>query len=102
MITFNKKYFPKKQFILALSGGADSIAVSHFLKQKGFDFIAVHVNNKFIPQDDEIADKVETFCFEQSIHKVILNSKDGKAYSGVQGKNLEQRKYKIKRKIREG
>ena len=76
MITFNKKYFPKKQFILALSGGADSIAVSHFLKQKGFDFIAVHVNNKFIPQDDEIADKVETFCFEQSIHKVILNSKE--------------------------
>jgi tRNA(Ile)-lysidine synthase len=76
MLTFNKKYFPNQKFILALSGGSDSIAVAHFLKHKGFDFIAVHVNNKFIPQDDEIADRVEWFCDDKHIPYTILTSKE--------------------------
>jgi tRNA(Ile)-lysidine synthase len=76
MLQYNKKYFPNQKFILALSGGNDSIAVAHFLKQKEFDFIAVHVNNKFIPQDDDTAKKVKSFCEKQSILYTILISKE--------------------------
>jgi tRNA(Ile)-lysidine synthase len=67
MITFNKKYFPNQKFLLALSGGSDSLAACHFLKKKGFDFQAVHVNNQFIPQDDDIAEKVTRFCYKNEI-----------------------------------
>jgi len=76
MLTFNKKYFPNTKFILALSGGTDSIAAAYFLKQKGFPFVAVHVNNKFILQDDEIANKVENFCKSISVPYSILTTKE--------------------------
>lgn len=67
MLLFNKKYFPKTKFIFALSGGKDSVAACHFLKKKNFNFIAVHVNNKFIPQDDETEKYVQRFCYKHEI-----------------------------------
>lgn len=76
MLTFSKKYFPSSKFILALSGGLDSIAVCDFLSKKRFEFHAVHINNKFIPQDDDTARKVENFCKKYSIRHNILTSKD--------------------------
>lgn len=76
MLTFNKKYFPNYKFILALSGGVDSIAACKFLTEKRFPFVVVHVNNKFIPQDDEIATKVENFCKSISVPYSILTTKE--------------------------
>lgn len=76
MLTFNKKYFPNTKFILALSGGSDSISACHFLQRKGFDFHAVHVNNKFIPQDDIVASKVENFCKDIFVPCEILTTKE--------------------------
>ena len=75
-MTFNKKYFPNSKFILALSGGVDSVASAKLLNDKGFDFIAVHVNNKFIPQDDDAAKRVEDFCEYFKIPHVTLESND--------------------------
>lgn len=76
MLTFSKKYFPSSKFILALSGGLDSIAVCDFLSKKRFDFHAVHINNKFIAQDDDTSRNVENFCKKYSIRHSILTSKD--------------------------
>jgi tRNA(Ile)-lysidine synthase len=76
MIVFNKNHFPKSKFILALSGGSDSIAVCHFLKKKDFNFIAVHVNNKFIEQDDEIAERVQRFCYKEEIPLYTITTKE--------------------------
>jgi tRNA(Ile)-lysidine synthase len=76
MLTFNKKYFPNSKFILAISGGVDSIAACKFLKDKQFSFIAVHVNNKFIPQDDIVATKVENFCKHISVPFSVLTTKE--------------------------
>ena len=76
MLQFNKTYFPKSKFIFALSGGSDSIVACHFLHKKGFDFHAVHVNNKFIPQDDEISEKVENFCDDRLIPYTILKASE--------------------------
>jgi tRNA(Ile)-lysidine synthase len=74
MLTFNKSYFPNTKFIFALSGGIDSIAAAHFLKQKGFDFVAVHINNKFIKQDDQIAEDVQRFCYKKEIPLYIIET----------------------------
>lgn len=76
MLQYNKSYFPNSKFILALSGGTDSIAACHFLNKKGFDFHAVHINNKFIPQDDEVSNKVEEFCDSLFIPYTILTTKE--------------------------
>jgi tRNA(Ile)-lysidine synthase len=76
MLTFNKKYFPNSKFILALSGGIDSIAACDFLSKKKFNFHAVHVNNKFIEQDDQIAEKVEAFCDDRFVPYTILTAQE--------------------------
>ena len=76
MLTFNKKYFPNANVILALSGGKDSLAACDFLSKKGFDFHAVHVNNKFIEQDDQITEKVEEFCDDRFVPYTILTARE--------------------------
>jgi tRNA(Ile)-lysidine synthetase-like protein len=75
MISFNKIYFPKKKFILAVSGGIDSLAICHFLKEKKFDFLPIHINHNFIKQDIDIAKGVEKFFKENSIPYYILDVK---------------------------
>ncbi len=76
LITYNKSYFPNNKFIFALSGGIDSVAACHFLKKKGFNFIAVHINNKFIEQDDKIAEDVQRFCYKEKIPLYTIVAKE--------------------------
>ena len=64
---YNKKYFPDNQFAVAVSGGVDSIVVAHFLKKRNANFKVFHVNQRFIPQDDIAADKVQAFCDKYNI-----------------------------------
>lgn len=77
MISYNKSYFPNTKFIFALSGGIDSVAACHLLKKKGFNFVAVHINNKFIEQDDAIAEDVQRFCYKEEIplHTIVTKEK---------------------------
>lgn len=70
VIKITKKLLPKK-FILALSGGVDSLAVAHFLKQSNKDFLAVHVNAKYIPEDDSYETIVTEFCREFGIPLLV-------------------------------
>jgi len=76
LISYNKSYFPNTEFIFALSGGIDSVAACHLLKKKNFNFIAVHVNNKFIEQDDEIAEDVQRFCYKEEIPLHTIATKE--------------------------
>jgi tRNA(Ile)-lysidine synthase len=56
----NKHLFEKSQkLLLAISGGADSVALAHLLKQAGFNFELAHCNFK-LRGDDSDAD--EKFC----------------------------------------
>lgn len=59
------------RFALALSGGSDSLAAAAFLKRGKKDFIAIHVNAKYIPQDDECEKRVRAFCEELSIPLIV-------------------------------
>lgn len=80
MIQYNKSYFPNTKFVFALSGGIDSVAACHSLKKKNFNFVAVHVNNKFIEQDDQIAADVQRFCYKEQIplHTITATEKYSK------------------------
>jgi tRNA(Ile)-lysidine synthetase-like protein len=70
MIKITKKLLPKN-FILALSGGVDSLAVAHFFKQSKKDFLAVHINAKYIPEDDEYENVVRNFCTKFDIPLLV-------------------------------
>lgn len=73
---FNRKYFPKTPFILAFSGGVDSLSVAHLFKSLNLDFYSVHVNHKFIDQDDMIAEKSKSFLKTFKIPFEIVESTD--------------------------
>lgn len=81
MIKVTKQLLPRKKFGVALSGGLDSIAVAHFLKKGNKDFIAIHVNAKYILQDDEAAEKVRMFCGDYGI-PLVLEEVEGKYEGG--------------------
>lgn len=71
MIRVTKKLMPQEPFALALSGGEDSIAVCHFLVKSRKKFIALHVNGKYIPQDDICEQRVRSFCSEYKVPLVV-------------------------------
>lgn len=66
-----KQLVPKSKFILALSGGSDSLAAALYFKNKGYDFTAVHFNGNFIPQDAITQTNVEKFCAVYEIPLVV-------------------------------
>ncbi len=71
----NTEILPKEKFLLGLSGGADSIALAHFLKKEGYDFVALHVNHMLNENANSWAEYCRTFCekynieyIEQTVH----------------------------------
>ena len=65
-----KQLIPKTRFVLALSGGSDSLAAAIYFKDK-YDFVAVHFNGNFIPQDSITQANVERFCEVYEIPLVV-------------------------------
>ncbi len=59
MIDFELSLDKERKYLLALSGGADSVCLFHLLKNGGFTFSAAHVNHGI--RGDE-ADRDEGFC----------------------------------------
>ncbi len=62
-----KQLIPKKEFLVAVSGGIDSLAVCLYLKQKRHKFIAIHFNGNFLKQDLLAESKVVDFCWMNQI-----------------------------------
>lgn len=58
----------KSYFVLALSGGADSMALAYFLKSEGYKFTAAHCNFQLRGNDAEADQQmVEKWCKEYNI-----------------------------------
>ena len=66
-----KKLIPKKEFILMLSCGWDSMASAIYFKNKGYNFVAFHFNGNFIPQDAITERSVTDFCWNNHIPLII-------------------------------
>lgn len=62
-----EEILPKEKFLLGLSGGADSIALAHYLKQEGYDFTAIHVNHNINPNSKQWAEFCKEFCKNHNI-----------------------------------
>ena len=54
------KFFPQlpKKFLYALSGGVDSVALLHCLRENGFHPLVAHYNHRWFPHED----RYESFC----------------------------------------
>lgn len=58
----------QKSFLLAISGGVDSMVLAYFFKELGFDFQIAHVNYGLRGEDSDAEEKlVEAFCKKNNI-----------------------------------
>jgi len=90
-------------YLLAVSGGADSMVLVHLFKNLGLLFEVAHVNYKLRGKDSEDdRETVEDFCLENNIafHLYEVSEKDNQPENSIQNwaRNL---RYAFFRKIQE-
>ncbi|UFH33783.1 tRNA lysidine(34) synthetase TilS [Chryseobacterium sp. C-71] len=80
--------FPENQhYLLAVSGGADSMVLAYVFNVLGLNFQIAHVNYKLRGEDSDADQKVvEDFCFENKIkfHLYEVSEKDNKPENSIQ------------------
>lgn len=62
-----KKYDKTKKYVVAVSGGPDSMALLYMLRKEKFNLIVAHVNYKKRKESDEEQEMVESFCRANNI-----------------------------------
>lgn len=81
-------HFPENQrYLLAVSGGADSMVLAYCFKVLGIGFQVAHINYKLRGEDSDLDQKtVENFCEEHHIkfHLYQVSEKDRKPEHSVQ------------------
>ena len=78
----NKHLFDKGQKLLvAISGGADSVALAHLLKQAGFNFELAHCNFKLRGKDSEADEKFCKALAKQLNLNIYVESFNTKQYA---------------------
>lgn len=80
----------EKKYLLALSGGADSVCLFHLLKNNNYSFAAAHVNHGIRGGE---ADRDEAFCrnlAEENGVEFHLRSADVPAIAAERGESLEE------------
>ncbi len=58
---------PADQLLVGVSGGADSVALLHMLKQSGYTVVAYHFNHQIRPESSKDAEFVASICKEWGI-----------------------------------
>ncbi|WP_348663003.1 tRNA lysidine(34) synthetase TilS [Chlamydia vaughanii] len=61
----------KKNYLLALSGGSDSLFLFYLLKSRGVSFTAVHVNHGWRECSDAEAKDIELLCQKENIPLIV-------------------------------
>ena len=90
-------------YLLAVSGGADSMVLLHLFKQSGFTFEVAHLNYKLRGSNSDADQKiVEDFCDENHLtfHLYEVSEKDNQPENSVQNWARKLR-YAFFRKIQE-
>ncbi len=81
-------HFPENQsYLLAVSGGADSMVLAYCFKEAGIKFQVAHINYKLRGEDSELDQKtVEDFCKKHDIqfHLYSVSEKDRKPEHSIQ------------------
>lgn len=80
--------FPENQhYLLAVSGGADSMVLAYIFNVLGLNFQIAHVNYKLRGEDSNLDQKVvEDFCFKNEIkfHLYEVSEQDNKPENSIQ------------------
>ncbi|WP_344823426.1 tRNA lysidine(34) synthetase TilS [Chryseobacterium ginsenosidimutans] len=74
-------------YLLAVSGGADSMVLAHIFKDLGIDFHIAHINYKLRGEDSDLDQKtVQDFCKKNHIkfHLYEVSKKDNKPENSIQ------------------
>jgi tRNA(Ile)-lysidine synthase len=77
----------RNSYLLALSGGADSMVMAHLMLEMGFTIQVAHINYKLRNSDSDQDQKVvENFCTKNKIpfHLYTVSDKDQKPKGSVQ------------------
>lgn len=81
-------HFPENQsYLLAVSGGVDSMVLAHCFKESGIKFQVAHINYKLRGEDSELDQKTaEDFCKKHHIefHLYEVSEKDRKPEHSIQ------------------
>ncbi|MBW8361959.1 MAG: tRNA lysidine(34) synthetase TilS [Kaistella sp.] len=96
-------HFSDRKFLLAVSGGADSMVLLHLFQTAGLNFQVAHVNYKLRAEDSNLDQKtVEDFCKKNHIpfHLYQVSEKDKKPQNSIQNWARDLR-YGFFRKIQE-
>lgn len=76
-----------KKFLLAVSGGADSMVLAHCFKESGLQFEIAHVNYHFREEDSNLDQRlVEDFC---KTHQIKFHLKDVSEEEKAKMKSLQ-------------
>jgi tRNA(Ile)-lysidine synthase len=91
------KLFDKKnKLILGLSGGADSMALAHFLNSEGYQFIAAHCNFQLRDSaSDKDQELVENWCNKNGI-KCFIKSFNTNKYAKTNKLSIEMAARKLR------
>ncbi len=77
------------KLLVAVSGGADSMALLHLLHTLGYEVAAAHCNFKLRAQESDSDEQlVRSYCTSESIH-LYIESFETKAYAKKQGISIE-------------
>lgn len=69
----------KNKYLIAVSGGADSMALLDVLRKEKYDLVVAHVNYKSRPTSDRDEEIVKSYCLKHNLdYYVDYPTKDGK------------------------
>lgn len=79
--------YSNAEFLLAVSGGADSMVLLHLFKSAGLNFQVAHINYKLRGSNSDDDQKiVESICYQHNIpfHLYQVSEKDNKPRNSIQ------------------
>ena len=95
-VSKNNLFKKEDKLLLALSGGCDSVALFHLLKDSGYNFSAAHCNFKLREQDSEEDEKfVFNLCRKYNI-QLFVKSFDTKKYASENKLSIEDAARKLR------
>lgn len=76
--------FASKKFLLAVSGGADSMVLANLFQNSNLNFQVAHINYKLRGEDSDLDQKlIENFC-KVKCHTYEVSEKDNKPENSIQ------------------
>ena len=76
-------------YVVALSGGADSMFALDFVKKSGVVVIAAHFNHHIRPESDQEQEFVENYCLKNKIACVVGHGSNIKSEADARQQRYE-------------